>query len=309
MFTTLCHYHRSETWTMLIVRAQYVLLYNYPLWVAGLTLSHAGVSLQTTTGKPGSTVMQNAPSTEGIAHIVGPPHTPLSGLTPIVTPMTVVSQGNQVTAHILAPSSLAGKMITTPILKSVAQMPIVNAQYINTTTIVKPVVVVSSPSTSTPQSTTASSTQPSSTTQSTVWQNQKKVKLAWEMATVDCSRRDYDRSTLHRHVSAVRYHVRRCTGPASGNVDTPERRTIRGGDTDARILSIVLLFLTSKESFLFFQTSLAFLRVFNLECLCSSKEWNDDDWNYIRERKEGVDDRPLLNLCDCAWYLECSRDI
>lgn len=138
-----------------------------PLWVAGLTLSHAGVSLQTTTGKPGSTVMQNAPSTEGIAHIVGP-HTPLSGLTPIVTPMTVVSQGNQVTAHILAPSSLAGKMITTPILKSVAQMPIVNAQYINTTTLVKPVVVVSSPSTSTPQSTTASSTQPSSTTHSTV---------------------------------------------------------------------------------------------------------------------------------------------
>ncbi|XP_017762459.1 PREDICTED: max-binding protein MNT-like isoform X1 [Eufriesea mexicana] len=133
----------------------------------GLTLSHAGVSLQTTTGKPGSTVMQNAPSTEGIAHIVGS-HTPLSGLTPIVTPMTVVSQGNQVTAHILAPSSLAGKVITTPILKSVAQMPIVNAQYINTTTLVKPVVVVSSPSTSTPQSTTASSTQPSSTTHSTV---------------------------------------------------------------------------------------------------------------------------------------------
>ena len=156
-----------------------------PLWVAGLTLSHTGVSLQTATGKPGSTVMQNAPSTEGIAHIVGP-HTPLSGLTPIVTPMTVVSQGNQVTAHILAPSSLAGKMITTPILKSVAQMPIVNAQYINTTTLVKPVVVVSSPSTtSTPQSTTASSTQPSSTTHSTVWQNQRKVKLAWfEMASV-----------------------------------------------------------------------------------------------------------------------------
>ncbi|CAL7944263.1 unnamed protein product [Xylocopa violacea] len=131
----------------------------------GLTLSHAGVSLQTTAGKPGSTVMQNAPSTEGIAHIVGP-HTPLSGLTPIVTPMTVVSQGNQVTAHILAPSSLAGKMITTPILKSVGQMPIVNAQY---TTLVKPVVVVSTPSsTSAPQSTTASSTQPSSTTHSTV---------------------------------------------------------------------------------------------------------------------------------------------
>lgn len=97
------------------------------------------------------------------------------------------------------------------------------------------------------------------------------------MAIVDCSRRDYDRSTLYQHVSAVRYYARRCTGPASGNVDTPRRKTIRGEDTDARILSIVLLFLTSKESFLFFQTSLAFLRVFNFECLCSSKEWNDDD--------------------------------
>ncbi|XP_018395898.1 PREDICTED: putative GPI-anchored protein pfl2 [Cyphomyrmex costatus] len=135
----------------------------------GLTLSH-GVSLQTATGKPTSTMMQNSPSTESIAHIVGQ-HTPLSGLTPIVTPMTVVSQGNQVTAHILAPSSLAGKMITTPILKSVGQMPLVNAQYLNTTTLVKPVVVVSSPSTSTAPSTTAataSSTQPSSTSNSTV---------------------------------------------------------------------------------------------------------------------------------------------
>lgn len=171
MFTSFCHYHHhSETVNNVNCKSHNIsyLLLQLSLWVAGLTLSHAGVSLQTTTGKPGSTVMQNAPSTEGIAHIVGPPHTPLSGLTPIVTPMTVVSQGNQVTAHILAPSSLAGKMITTPILKSVAQMPIVNAQYINTTTIVKPVVVVSSPSTSTPQSTTASSTQPSSTTQSTV---------------------------------------------------------------------------------------------------------------------------------------------
>lgn len=112
--------------------------------------------------------MQNAPSTESIAHIVGQ-HTPLSGLTPIVTPMTVVSQGNQVTAHILAPSSLAGKMITTPILKSVGQMPLVNAQYLNTTTLVKPVVVVSSPSNSTsPSTTTASITQPSSTSHSTV---------------------------------------------------------------------------------------------------------------------------------------------
>lgn len=129
------------------------------------------MSLQTAAGKPASTMMQNSPSTESIAHIVGQ-HTPLSGLTPIVTPMTVVSQGNQVTAHILAPSSLTGKMITTPILKSVGQMPLVNAQYLNTTTLVKPVVVVSSPSTSTVSSTTAaataSSTQPSSTPNSTV---------------------------------------------------------------------------------------------------------------------------------------------
>ncbi|XP_066590920.1 max-binding protein MNT-like isoform X2 [Prorops nasuta] len=139
-----------------------------PYVQGGLTLSHAGVSLQATSGKASSTVMQNAPSTEGIAHIVGQ-HTPLSGLTPIVTPMTVVSQGNQVTAHILAPSSLAGKMITTPILKSVGQMPLVNAQYLNTTTLVKPVVVVSSPSNSSPPSTTAaSSTQPSSSPHSSV---------------------------------------------------------------------------------------------------------------------------------------------
>lgn len=137
--------------------------------ITGLTLSHTGVSLQTTAGKPGSTMMQSAPSTESIAHIVGQ-HAPLSGLTPIVTPMTVVSQGNQVTAHILAPSSLAGKMITTPILKSVGQMPLVNAQYLNTTTLVKPVVVVSqpSPSASTASPTTATNTQPSSTSNSTV---------------------------------------------------------------------------------------------------------------------------------------------
>ncbi|XP_046608866.1 mucin-5AC-like [Neodiprion virginianus] len=135
----------------------------------GLTLSHAGVSLQTTTTKPGTTVMQSTPSTEGIAHMVTPlgnQHTPLSGLTPLVTPVTVVSQGNQVTAHILAPSNLAGKMITTPILKSVGQMPLVNAQYLNTATLVKPVVVVSSPSTT--ASTTASNSLPTSTTRSNV---------------------------------------------------------------------------------------------------------------------------------------------
>ncbi|XP_015597098.1 mucin-3B isoform X2 [Cephus cinctus] len=135
----------------------------------GLTLSHAGVSLQTTAGKSGSTIMQSTPSTEGIAHMVSQ-HTPLSTLTPLVTPMTVVSQGSQVTAHILAPSSLAGKMITTPILKSVGQMPLVNAQYLNTTTLVKPVVVVSSPSNaSVVSSTPASSNQsPSSSAHSSV---------------------------------------------------------------------------------------------------------------------------------------------
>lgn len=143
--------------------------------ITGLTLSHAGVSLQSATGKGNSAVVQNAPSTEGIAHIVGQ-HTPLSGLTPIVTPMAVVSQGNQVTAHILAPSSLTGKMITTPILKSVG--PLVNAQYLNTTTLVKPVVVVSSPSNSAP-STTTSCTQPSSTSHSSVWQNSGKSRLVW----------------------------------------------------------------------------------------------------------------------------------
>ncbi|XP_043270248.1 max-binding protein MNT-like isoform X2 [Venturia canescens] len=134
----------------------------------GLTLSHAGVSLQASPGKGGSTVMQTNPSTEGqITHIVGQ-HAPLSALTPIVTPMTVVSQGNQVTAHILAPTSLAGKMITTPILKSVGQMPLVNAQYINTTTLVKPVVVVSTSSNTSVPSTIPSSTQPSVTTHSSV---------------------------------------------------------------------------------------------------------------------------------------------
>ncbi|XP_046740123.1 mucin-5AC-like isoform X3 [Diprion similis] len=142
----------------------------HPLTIpGGLTLSHAGVSLQTTTAKPGTTVMQSTPSTEGIAHMVTPlgnQHTPLSGLTPLVTPVTVVSQGNQVTAHILAPSNLAGKMITTPILKSVGQMPLVNAQYLNTATLVKPVVVVSSPSTT--ASTTALNSLPTSTTRSNV---------------------------------------------------------------------------------------------------------------------------------------------
>lgn len=128
-------------------------------------MSHAGVSLQQS-GKQTTTMMQNVPTSESIAHIVGQ-HTSLSGLTPIMTPMTVVSQGNnQVTAHILAPSNLTGKMITTPILKSVGQVPLVNAQYLNTT-IVKPVVVVSTSANST-SPTITSTTQPSVTTHSNV---------------------------------------------------------------------------------------------------------------------------------------------
>lgn len=100
-------------------------------------MGRAGVSLQGTNGKPGSTVVQAVPTTENITHIVGQ-QAPISGLTPIATPITVVSQGNQV---ILAS---AGKMITTPILKSVGQVSqIVNAQYLDTTTLMKPVVVVS----------------------------------------------------------------------------------------------------------------------------------------------------------------------
>lgn len=84
---------------------------------------------------------------EGLAagcHLVASGHQPLAGLTPIVAPMTVVSQGNS--QVILAPSSLAGKVIGTPLLKSVGQghLPLtVNAaQYLNS--LVKPVVVVSS---------------------------------------------------------------------------------------------------------------------------------------------------------------------
>lgn len=157
-----------------------ILTFHNKNLITGLALSHAGVSLQSATGKGNSAVVQTTPSTEGIAHIVSQ-HTPLSGLTPIVTPMAVVSQGNQVTAHILAPSSLAGKMITTPILKSVG--PLVNAQYINTTALVKPVVVVSSPSSnSSPTLATTSCTQPSSTSHSSVWQNFVKTSHAWNKA-------------------------------------------------------------------------------------------------------------------------------
>ncbi|XP_008205988.2 protein bunched, class 2/F/G isoform isoform X3 [Nasonia vitripennis] len=139
-----------------------------PLTVqGGLTLSHAGVSLQpanksvaTTQATSGSQQQQTStnaghvPSStnnqqqhEGLAagcHIVASGHQPLAGLTPIVAPMTVVSQGNS--QVILAPSSLAGKVIGTPLLKSVGQghLPLtVNAaQYLNS--LVKPVVVVSS---------------------------------------------------------------------------------------------------------------------------------------------------------------------
>ncbi|KAJ8682932.1 hypothetical protein QAD02_018724 [Eretmocerus hayati] len=137
-----------------------------PLTVqGGLTLSHAGVSLQATkstsvpvslsqtqqrhqsttngghvspsTGQSQQSQTDNLPAN---CHLVAQ-----SGLTPIVAgPMTVVSQGGNGSQVILAPSSLAGKMIAgTPLLKSVGQshLPIA-AQYINN--LVKPVVVVSS---------------------------------------------------------------------------------------------------------------------------------------------------------------------
>lgn len=139
------------------------------LRIPGLTLSHAGVSLQAT-NKSGSTTQptsgaqgqQQQPTSNG-GHVpssvaqqqqqqsesvttgclVASGHQPLAGLTPIVAPMTVVSQGNS--QVILAPSSLAGKMIGAPLLKSVGQshLPLtVNAaQYLNS--LVKPVVVVS----------------------------------------------------------------------------------------------------------------------------------------------------------------------
>ncbi|XP_058799498.1 uncharacterized protein LOC131668985 isoform X2 [Phymastichus coffea] len=145
----------------------------------GLTLSHAGVSIQTTT-KP-STAAQTtnvqqqqqqsgsngtSPSLgqhEGIAascHLVAPGHQSLAGLTSIVGPMAaVVSQGNtQGQTMIIASPSLAGKMISTNILKNVAPIT-VNAQYLNN--LVKPVMVVSAnhqQSQQQPQTTSANST-------------------------------------------------------------------------------------------------------------------------------------------------------
>ncbi|XP_044007854.1 type-2 histone deacetylase 1-like isoform X3 [Aphidius gifuensis] len=141
---------------------------SQPLTVqGGLSLSHTGISLQSSSGKSTSSVIQTTSSSDGIAHIVTQ-HSSLTGL----TPMTVVSQGNQVTAHILGTSNLTGKMITTPLLKSVNQVPIVNAQYLNTTTLVKPVVVVTTSSnsiiSSSSSSSIPSSTQPSVTSHSNV---------------------------------------------------------------------------------------------------------------------------------------------
>ncbi|KAK7871748.1 hypothetical protein R5R35_014018 [Gryllus longicercus] len=141
-------------------------------------LSHAGVTLTT---KSAPLSLAHAPVTEagsvlaptlqstgtlpthltsaGIAHMVAPlgSHAAgqLQGLTPIVTPVTVVSQGNQV-AHILtaAPQQISGgkMMTTTPLLKSVGPVPVMNAQYLSAATLVKPVVVVSSPSALPPHS-------------------------------------------------------------------------------------------------------------------------------------------------------------
>lgn len=141
-------------------------------------LSHAGVTL-TTKSTPislahapvteGSTVLAPALqstgtlpahlASAGIAHVVAPlgSHAAgqLQGLTPLVTPVTVVSQGNQV-AHILtaAPQQISGgkMMTTTPLLKSVGPVPVMNAQYLSAATLVKPVVVVSSPSALPPHS-------------------------------------------------------------------------------------------------------------------------------------------------------------
>lgn len=135
-------------------------------------LGHAGVTLTTKSiaHTPGSeasgTVLTPAIhgagtipthlTSAGITHVVTPlgSHT---GLTPIVTPVTVVSQGNQV-AHILAtPQQLGGKMITTTsLLKSVGPMPLMNTQYLSTATLVKPVVVVSTPSTLPPHTNNSS---------------------------------------------------------------------------------------------------------------------------------------------------------
>lgn len=110
-------------------------------------LSHTGMTLTTKS-------IGHAP-VSGITHVVAPLGSHHAGLTPLVTPVTVVSQGSQV-AHILAtPQQLGGKvMTTTPLLKPVGSVPLVNAQYLSTATLVKPVVVVSSPSQLPPHSTT-----------------------------------------------------------------------------------------------------------------------------------------------------------
>lgn len=135
-------------------------------------LGHAGVTLTTKSisHTPGSeasgTVLTPAIhgtgtipthlTSAGITHVVTPlgSHT---SLTPLVTPVTVVTQGSQV-AHILAtPQQLGGKMMTTTsLLKSVGPMPLVNTQYLSTATLVKPVVVVSTPSTLPPHTNSGS---------------------------------------------------------------------------------------------------------------------------------------------------------
>lgn len=135
-------------------------------------LGHAGVTLTTksiahtpcseasgtvlTPAIHGAGTIPTHLTSAGITHVMTPlgSHT---SLTPLVTPVTVVSQGSQV-AHILAaPQQLGGKMMTTtPLLKSMGHIPLMNTQYLSAAALVKPVVVVSTPSTLPPHTNTSS---------------------------------------------------------------------------------------------------------------------------------------------------------
>ncbi|XP_047098702.1 max-binding protein MNT-like [Schistocerca piceifrons] len=115
-------------------------------------VQHAAAATQHTTHHHAGVTLATKSVPAGITHVVAPlgSHPAHTGLTPLVTPVTVVSQGSQQVAHILAtpqPIGAAGKVMTTaPLLKSVGPMPLVNAQYLSAAALVKPVVVVSSPS-------------------------------------------------------------------------------------------------------------------------------------------------------------------
>ena len=109
--------------------------------ILGLTLTPTGVQLQPavakTSGISSSVSQANVNVSSSQSDQVQPT---LTGLTPLVTPMTVVSQGGGGQQVILAPSSLAGKVIGPPLIKSVGQGSMPLTQYINS--LVKPVVVV-----------------------------------------------------------------------------------------------------------------------------------------------------------------------